>query len=155
MTEPARWSRSDSEVDPVLRATLRYARDFAPSNVEMQSLLRHLDDNAAASRRLDDNSVAARRLDEAPRGLYDKAVAARRLDEAPCRRRPLPSNARNRLRKLLLAAVVTFGLGGMAWAAYVTDWVSAGARNTTMEGQRTKQPSALASAGDASARDIP
>ena len=49
MTDPKRWSEGDSEIDPVLRSVLRYAKDFAPTASETQALLRRV--SAAATER--------------------------------------------------------------------------------------------------------
>ncbi|HWA76500.1 MAG TPA: hypothetical protein VG937_29395 [Polyangiaceae bacterium] len=52
MTDPKRWSEGDSEIDPVLRSVLRYAKDFAPTASETQALLRRV--SAAATERRSD-----------------------------------------------------------------------------------------------------
>jgi hypothetical protein len=90
MTEPIRWSSSDSEVDSVVRSTLRYARDFAPNHFETQALLRRLGD------------------EKTHRSQFTNPLRSKRYS------RP------NALRNLLVAAFVIFGFGGLAWAAYVT-----------------------------------
>lgn len=50
MSDPKRWSSSGSDVDPVLRSVMRYARDLAPTTSEAQALLRKLQDVEAGSR---------------------------------------------------------------------------------------------------------
>lgn len=40
MTEPKRWSSPSSEVDPVLRSVLLYARDVQPDSRQLQAILR-------------------------------------------------------------------------------------------------------------------
>lgn len=39
MTEPKRWSSPGSDVDPVLRAVLRYARDLEPTSEQLGALV--------------------------------------------------------------------------------------------------------------------
>jgi hypothetical protein len=39
MNEPKRWSSSGSDVDPVLRSVLRYARDLQPSSAELSAVV--------------------------------------------------------------------------------------------------------------------
>jgi hypothetical protein len=45
MTTIKRWSSPDSDVDPVLRSLMRYARDCGPSSDQTQTLLLRLDDD--------------------------------------------------------------------------------------------------------------
>jgi len=40
MTEPKRWSSPSSDVDPVLRSVLLYARDLQPDSQQLQAMLR-------------------------------------------------------------------------------------------------------------------
>jgi hypothetical protein len=39
MNEPKRWSSSGSDVDPVLRSVLRYARDLQPNSAELSAVV--------------------------------------------------------------------------------------------------------------------
>jgi len=56
MNEPKRWSSPGSDVDPVLRSVLRYARDLKPNSAELSAvvhgtLARHRPSPAPPSRR--------------------------------------------------------------------------------------------------------
>ena len=56
MNEPKRWSSQGSDVDPVLRSVLRYARDLKPNSAELLSVVhgteaRHRPTPAPRSRR--------------------------------------------------------------------------------------------------------
>ena len=50
MSDPKRWSSTGSDVDPVLRSVLRYARDVAPTPSEARALLHGVQAAEAASR---------------------------------------------------------------------------------------------------------
>jgi hypothetical protein len=64
MNDPKRWSDGDSTIDPVLRSVLRYAKDFAPTSSETQSLLRRVRVAANERRAAAAPRVAMRRLSQ-------------------------------------------------------------------------------------------
>lgn len=49
MTTPVRWSSPDSDVDPVVRSVLRYARVLTPSHANTQALLARLEATAGVN----------------------------------------------------------------------------------------------------------
>jgi hypothetical protein len=51
MTEPKRWSSSNSEIDPVLRSVLLYARDLQPDSRQLQTILRGAAERRPAPKR--------------------------------------------------------------------------------------------------------
>jgi hypothetical protein len=50
MSDPKRWADAGSNVDPVLRSVLRYAKGIGPERAQVQRLLRRVEEARDARR---------------------------------------------------------------------------------------------------------